>query len=77
MCPAQNDAPPLQVSRWKLLSSTVNLALKALPCTSGTVNLALTQMESLNAVLPEGLPMGMVKEFQDSIQIALLARQSF
>ena len=28
-------------------------------------------------MLPEGLPMGMVKEFQDSMRTALLVRQSF
>lgn len=31
----------------------------------------------MNAVLPEGLPIGMVKEFQDSMRTALLVRQSF
>ncbi|KAF8402539.1 hypothetical protein HHK36_010624 [Tetracentron sinense] len=34
-------------------------------------------MEGLNVVLPEGLPMGMVKEFEESRRIALLVRQSF
>ncbi|XP_057431966.1 uncharacterized protein LOC130724699 [Lotus japonicus] len=33
--------------------------------------------EALNEVLPEGVPMGMVKEFQDSMRPALLVRQSF
>ncbi|KAJ1381262.1 Ribosomal protein S23/S29, mitochondrial [Sesbania bispinosa] len=33
--------------------------------------------EALDAVLPEGLPMGMVKEFQDSMRTALLVRRSF
>ncbi|KDP45761.1 hypothetical protein JCGZ_17368 [Jatropha curcas] len=31
----------------------------------------------LNGVLPEGLPMGMVKEFEESMRRALLVRQSF
>jgi small subunit ribosomal protein S29 len=31
----------------------------------------------LDAVLPEGLPVGMSKEFQDSMRTALLVRQSF
>ena len=34
-------------------------------------------MEDLNAVLPEGLPSGMVKEFEESKRNALLIRQSF
>ncbi|KAL4342945.1 hypothetical protein HN51_061257 [Arachis hypogaea] len=33
--------------------------------------------EGLNSVLPEGLPMGMVTEFQESMRTALLVRQSF
>ncbi|BAT88272.1 hypothetical protein VIGAN_05172900 [Vigna angularis var. angularis] len=33
--------------------------------------------DTLNAVLPEGLPVGMVNEFQDSMRKALLVRQSF
>ncbi|KAG4920514.1 hypothetical protein AAZX31_18G055500 [Glycine max] len=33
--------------------------------------------DALNKVLPEGLPMGMVDEFQDSLRTALLVRQSF
>ncbi|XP_048324444.2 uncharacterized protein LOC107411614 isoform X2 [Ziziphus jujuba] len=35
------------------------------------------KMEELNEVLPEGLPMGMVKEFEESMRSALLIRQSF
>lgn len=34
-------------------------------------------MEELNEVLPEGLPMGMLKEFEDSKRCAMLVRQSF
>jgi len=34
-------------------------------------------MEDLNAVLPEGLSSGMLKEFEDSKRSALLIRQSF
>jgi small subunit ribosomal protein S29 len=34
-------------------------------------------MDGLKAVLPEGLPAGMVKEFEDSLRPALLVRQSF
>lgn len=34
-------------------------------------------MEGLNEVLPEGLPMGMVKEFEESMRSAVLVRQSF
>lgn len=34
-------------------------------------------MEELNAVLPEGLPLGMVNEFEESKRNALLVRQSF
>lgn len=34
-------------------------------------------MEDLNAVLPEGLPSGMLKEFEDTKRVALLIRQSF
>lgn len=37
----------------------------------------LYSMEQLNAVLPEGLPAGMLKEFEDSKRDALLVRQSF
>ncbi|KAL9674674.1 hypothetical protein QQ045_002872 [Rhodiola kirilowii] len=33
--------------------------------------------EKLEVVLPEGLPEGMVKEFEDSMRTALLVRQSF
>ncbi|CAL8160414.1 unnamed protein product [Prunus armeniaca] len=35
------------------------------------------KMEELNNVLPEGLPLGMVKEFEDAMQSAVLVRQSF
>ena len=35
------------------------------------------RMKDLNAVLPEGLPTGMLKEFEDSMRTALLVRQSF
>lgn len=31
----------------------------------------------MDAALPEGLPIGMTKEFQDSMRTALLVRQSF
>ncbi|KAH6758597.1 Pentatricopeptide repeat superfamily protein [Perilla frutescens var. frutescens] len=34
-------------------------------------------MEELNEVLPEGLPLGMMKEFEESCRSALLVRQSF
>ncbi|XP_010275697.1 PREDICTED: 28S ribosomal protein S29, mitochondrial isoform X1 [Nelumbo nucifera] len=34
-------------------------------------------MEELNAFLPEGLPVGMTKEFEESMRSALLVRQSF
>lgn len=34
-------------------------------------------MEELTAALPEGLPVGMIKEFEDSKQNALLIRHSF
>lgn len=34
-------------------------------------------MQELNKVLPEGLPTGMVKEFEDSMRSAVLVRQSF
>lgn len=33
--------------------------------------------EELNEVLPEGLPMGMLEEFKESMRNALLVRQSF
>ncbi|KAL2920600.1 28S ribosomal protein S29 mitochondrial [Bienertia sinuspersici] len=35
------------------------------------------RIEDLNAVLPEGLPTGMLKEFEDTKRCALLIRQSF
>ncbi|XP_062086703.1 uncharacterized protein LOC133792776 [Humulus lupulus] len=35
------------------------------------------KMEELNEALPEGLPVGMVKEFEDSMRTAVLVRQSF
>ncbi|KAK9740164.1 hypothetical protein RND81_03G016400 [Saponaria officinalis] len=35
------------------------------------------EIEKLNAVLPEGLPEGMLKEFDDSKRCALLVRRSF
>lgn len=34
-------------------------------------------MEELTAALPEGLPVGMIKEFEDSKRNALLIRHSF
>lgn len=34
-------------------------------------------MEILNEMLPEGLPRGMTKEFEESLRNALLIRQSF
>lgn len=37
----------------------------------------LRSMEELNRVLPEGLPLGMVKEFEESKRTALLVRQKF
>lgn len=36
-----------------------------------------SRKEALKAVLPEGLPVGMVKEFKDSMRTSLLVRQSF
>ncbi|GAB2214675.1 hypothetical protein Droror1_Dr00019035 [Drosera rotundifolia] len=36
-----------------------------------------TSIQHLNAVLPEGLPHGMQKEFDDSLRTALLVRKSF
>ena len=41
------------------------------------ISLRNGSMEGLNEVLPEGLPMGMVKEFEESIRSAVLVRQSF
>lgn len=35
------------------------------------------RMEDLKKVLPEGLPKGMVQEFEESMRPALLVRQSF
>ena len=34
-------------------------------------------MKELNEVLPEGLPLGMVKEFEESCRSALLVRRCF
>lgn len=34
-------------------------------------------MNELKAVLPEGLPIGMEKEFEESMRSAVLVRQSF
>lgn len=34
-------------------------------------------MEELNEVLPEGLPLGMMKEFEESCRSSLLVRQCF
>lgn len=34
-------------------------------------------MTKLKAVLPEGLPVGMEKEFEESMRSAVLVRQSF
>lgn len=39
--------------------------------------MVLCSTEGLNAVLPEGLPAGMVKEFEESRRSALLVRRSF
>ena len=39
--------------------------------------MVMCSTEALNEVLPEGLPAGMVKEFEDSRRCALLVRQSF
>ena len=41
------------------------------------VSLRNGSMEGLNEALPEGLPLGMVKEFEDSMRSALLVRQNF
>lgn len=35
------------------------------------------RMKDLSSALPEGLPTGMLKEFEDSKRTALLVRQSF
>lgn len=44
----------------------------------GSVILDFTcSMEELKEVLPEGLPMGMLKEFEESCRSALLVRQCF
>lgn len=37
----------------------------------------ICRTEELNKVLPEGLPLGMVKEFEEAMQSAVLVRQSF
>lgn len=37
----------------------------------------LFSMEELKETLPEGLPMGMLKEFEESSRTALLVRESF
>lgn len=34
-------------------------------------------MEELNEVLPEGLPTGLVKEFDETLRSAVLVRRSF
>ncbi|CAI9768796.1 unnamed protein product [Fraxinus pennsylvanica] len=39
--------------------------------------ICLCCMEQLNEVLPEGLPMGMVKKFEESSKSSLFIRQSF
>ncbi|KAH9623941.1 hypothetical protein KSS87_009605 [Heliosperma pusillum] len=44
---------------------------------SDTCSYMRFQMDKLNAVLPEGLPRGMLDEFNDSKRCALLVRQSF
>lgn len=44
-------------------------------CDSGSA--WFCRKDALNKVLPEGLPVGMVNEFQDSLRTALLVRQSF
>lgn len=41
------------------------------------ISLRNGSMEGLNKVLPEGLPLGMVKEFEESMRSAVLVRQSF
>lgn len=41
------------------------------------IGLFVFSENELNAVLPEGLPMGMLTEFKESLRHALLVRQSF
>ncbi|KAK4595114.1 hypothetical protein RGQ29_018752 [Quercus rubra] len=67
---------------------TLNVGPNGLPLFTSTPSLSLLShkdtcsyfkfsMESLKSALPEGLPTGMVKEFEDSLRPALLVRQSF
>lgn len=46
-------------------------------CIYWDVLVLICRMEELNNVLPEGLPLGMLKEFEDAMQSAVLVRQSF
>lgn len=41
------------------------------------IGLYVLSEDELNAMLPEGLPTGMLGEFKDSMRYALLVRQSF
>ncbi|KAL2899347.1 28S ribosomal protein S29 mitochondrial [Bienertia sinuspersici] len=45
--------------------------------TSDTCSYMKFRIEDLNAILPEGLPGGMLKEFEDTKRCALLIRQNF
>ncbi|XP_075642549.1 uncharacterized protein LOC142613913 [Castanea sativa] len=67
---------------------TLDVGPNGLPLFTSTPSLSLLSrkdtcsyfkfsMESLKSALPEGLPTGMVKEFEDSLRPALLVRQSF
>ncbi|XP_010685948.2 uncharacterized protein LOC104900263 [Beta vulgaris subsp. vulgaris] len=57
-----------------LFTSTSSLSLLS---HKDTCSYMKFRMEDLNAVLPEGLPSGMLKEFEDTKRVALLIRQSF
>lgn len=57
-----------------LFTSTPSLSLLS---RKDTCSYMKFRMEDLNAALPEGLPSGMLKEFEDTKRCALLIRQSF
>ncbi|PIN19548.1 hypothetical protein CDL12_07779 [Handroanthus impetiginosus] len=57
-----------------LFSSASSLSLLTKDDTNTYVKFS---MEELKEVLPEGLPMGMMKEFEESSRSAVLVRQSF
>lgn len=71
----RKDASTYFKFRWKIWE--IFCICKCLNTCHVVIGLFVCSEKELNAVLPEGLPTGMLTEFKESMRHALLVRQSF